>query len=126
MADKKTIDDILRVYNSIHPSRTRWVRNRNNLRNQWQELFEALELASGRDGYKLAVYDPNWHMVDNSDGMSSTVNRETPLTDSGLEIDTIPLPAEEAPTEESKQLDIEEETKKVEAKKAPAKKSSKK
>ena len=56
-------EDILAVYNSISPSRTRWVRNRNELKNRWKELFQILEKASGRDGVKIGVFDPNWHTI---------------------------------------------------------------
>lgn len=58
-----TLEDLLVIYNSISPSRTRWVRNRNDLRNKWNELFIALEKMSGRNGMLATVYDPNWHKL---------------------------------------------------------------
>lgn len=58
-----SIEDLLEIYNSVRPSRTRWVRNRNDLRNKWSELFVALEKMSGRNGLTATVYDPNWHKL---------------------------------------------------------------
>ena len=64
MQEKPTLEDVLAVYNSIEPSRRRWIRNVNEMRNGWKELFEVLEKASGRTGMKAVVFDPNWHVVD--------------------------------------------------------------
>lgn len=60
---KPTLEEILAVYNSIHPSRRRWYGNTNKLRNNWPELYKVLEQASGRSGGRPVVFDPNWHEV---------------------------------------------------------------
>ena len=74
---KPTLEDILAVYNSIHPSRRRWYGNTNKLRNNWKELYEILEQASGRSGGKPVVFDENWHeVVDGGNGVRTTVNKE--------------------------------------------------
>lgn len=75
MNSEITLKDILKLYNSVSPSRIRWVRNRNLLRNQWKELFRILEQASGREGNKATVFDPNWHKVTLKGGMSGAANR---------------------------------------------------
>lgn len=74
---KPTLEEILAVYNSIHPSRRRWYGNTNKLRNNWKELYEILEQASGRSGGKPVVFDENWHeVVDTGNGVRTTVNKE--------------------------------------------------
>lgn len=126
MDQEKTLKDILATYNSIAKSRTRWVRNRNNLRNEWKELFEALEKASGRDGRKAEVFDPNWQKLADKGGVRGVVD---------IPVDEVSVfaPAKaEKPAADPKQTDLEEavEAKKAEAKtevkKAPAKKTAKK
>lgn len=71
-----SLKDILKVYNSISPSRTRWVRNRNTMRNQWKELFKILEQASGREGMRAGVFDANWHKVTLKGGIPGAANKE--------------------------------------------------
>lgn len=73
--DQKEQKNLLAVYNSIEPSRTRWIRNRNEMRNRWPELYEALETASGREPSKMEVYDEKWHMISNEGGIDCAVNR---------------------------------------------------
>lgn len=58
-----SVEDLLEIYNSIKPSRARWVRNRNEMRNKWGELFVALEKMSGRTGMTATVFDPKWHKL---------------------------------------------------------------
>lgn len=70
-----TLKQVLLVYNSINRSRRRWVINRNNLRNTWKELFGLLEKASGRDGGKAGVFDPNWHEVVEKGAVSGAADR---------------------------------------------------
>ena len=71
-----TYEQVLEVYNSIKPSRTRWVRNRNKLRNEWKELFKVLEQASGRSGTLVSVYDPNWHTYGAKAGTVGVTNKK--------------------------------------------------
>jgi hypothetical protein len=70
-----TLKQVLLTYNSINRSRRRWVINRNQLRNTWKELFELLEKASGRDGGKAGVFDPNWHEVVEKGAVSGAADR---------------------------------------------------
>lgn len=74
-SENYTLKQVLLVYNSINKSRRRWVINRNNLRNTWKELFELLERASGRDGGKAGVFDPNWHEVVDKGAVSGAADR---------------------------------------------------
>lgn len=78
MAESTDLQELLAVYNSISPSRTRWVRNRNELKNRWKELFQALEIASGRDGARIGVFDPNWHEVVAIGGTTGAANKQHP------------------------------------------------
>ena len=70
-----TLKKILAEYNSIAKSRSRWIRNRKDLRNGWKSLYEVLEQASGRDGAKLIVFDPEWHERADKGGFRGTVNK---------------------------------------------------
>ena len=72
---KEIVTRILTEYNSITKSRTRWVRNRKELKNNWKELFEVLETASGRDGRKLVVFDKDWHKVADKGGVRGAMNK---------------------------------------------------
>lgn len=54
---------ILAEYNSISPSRRRWIRNRGWLRNNWREFFDLLEAVSGRPTNKIELFDENWHEI---------------------------------------------------------------
>jgi hypothetical protein len=122
MDQKLTLEDILAVYNSISPSRRRWIRLRNQMRNEWKELYKVLEEASGRDGGKVVVFDPNWHKVADKGGISGAVNRIFSTDTKADEGVVITEAADGDPLfEEPKQLDIVEEVTKVEAEK-PAKK----
>lgn len=92
MSDKITLEDVLAVFNSVTPSRRRWVRNRNTMRNEWKELYQVLEKASGRDGGKVVVFDKNWHEVAKKGTTTGAVNK-TPKTEKAEE----PKKAEAAP-----------------------------
>ena len=69
-----TLKDIIMLYNSVKPSRRRWIQNRNELRNRWKELFQLLERASGRDGQKVALYDYNFHKLIQKDDIQGLTN----------------------------------------------------
>lgn len=75
MDQKPTFEDVLAVYNSITPSRRRWVRLRNQLRNEWKELYKVLEEASGRAPGKVVVFDANWHTLADKGGVRGAVNK---------------------------------------------------
>lgn len=79
------LEEVLAVYNSIHPSRRRWVRNVNALRNEWKELFQILEKASGRSGGKAVVFDPNWHTVADKGSVRGAVNKVVVITETTQE-----------------------------------------
>ncbi|MGV9002359.1 MAG: hypothetical protein ACOH18_05405 [Candidatus Saccharimonadaceae bacterium] len=70
------LKDILMMYNSVVPSRRRWIMNRNMLRNQWKEFFQLLEIASGRSGQKAEILDYNWHKVIDKGGEPGLGNME--------------------------------------------------
>ena len=70
-----SLKEVLLTYNSINRSRRRWVLNRNLLRNHWKELYELLEKASGRDGGKAIVFDPNWHEVSDKGVVMGAMDR---------------------------------------------------
>lgn len=70
------LKDILMMYNSVVPSRRRWIWNRNHLRNTWKEFFQVLEIASGRSGQKAEIMDKNWHAIVNKGGEPGLGNRE--------------------------------------------------
>lgn len=70
-----TLKDVLMVYNSVVPSRRRWIQNRNELRNRWKELFKLLEQASGRTGDKADLYDYNWHMLADKGGFDGLTSK---------------------------------------------------
>lgn len=76
MAEAIDLQKVLEVYNSISPSRTRWIRNRYEMRNRWKELFKVLEEASGRDGGKVVLFDPNWHTVGQKGATTGAVNKK--------------------------------------------------
>lgn len=81
-----TLKDILVLYNSVKPSRRRWIQNRNLLRNQWKELFQMLEKASGRDGQKAVLYDYNWHHIvqkDETQGLADLPREEITIVAEG-------------------------------------------
>ena len=70
------LKDILMMYNSVTPSRRRWIMNRNELRNRWKEFFQLLEIASGRTGQKAEILDYNWHKVVDKGGEPGLGNLE--------------------------------------------------
>lgn len=107
MNPEKKLAKILGEYNSIARSRTRWVRNRKNLRNEWKELYQILEEMSGRNPGKLTVFDPVWHQRTNKAGVRGTGNR--PLD----QISALKDPV----------VKVAEPAKKPAAKKAPVKKA---
>lgn len=139
--NKPTLDEILAVYNSITPSRRRWIRLRNQLRNEWKELYAVMETASGRTNGKAVVFDPNWHEVADKGSVRGAVNRVPADTHFTMAGDATEAAQEEAAqvTEPVAivvqdvseavtvpvQLDIVEEVAKVEAVKAPVKKKKK-
>jgi hypothetical protein len=91
-APKNALKELLMVYNSVMPSRRRWIRNRNELRNKWKELFIALEQASGRTGVKADLFDYSWQKLADKGGVQGLVNKEydeiTIVSDSSATIDT--------------------------------------
>lgn len=90
MSEKITLEEILAVYNSITPSRRRWVRNRNELRNGWKELYKVLELASERDGGKVVVFDKNWHEVGKKGSVTGAINKDRKTEDDKPEVKAEP------------------------------------
>lgn len=70
------LKDILMIYNSVTPSRRRWIQNRNALRNTWKEFFQILEIASGRSGQKAEILDYNWHKIIDKGGEPGLGNLE--------------------------------------------------
>lgn len=81
MSEKITLEEILAVYNSIHPSRRRWYGNINKLRNSWPELYKILEKASGRSGGRPMVFDPNWHTVVSKAGIRGAANKAVEIVE---------------------------------------------
>lgn len=97
------LEQILAVYNTVVPSRTRQIRNRNQLKNSWKELFKVLEQASGRDGVKVTVFDPNWHEVGSKGagtGVVDKVRGETDTQDRTEENKTVAETTETTPVKE--------------------------
>lgn len=76
-----TLKSVLMMYNSVVPSRRRQIRNRNLLRNNWKELFQLLEKASGRDGAKVSLYDYNWHEQAEKGGTIGLIDKKADAID---------------------------------------------
>lgn len=107
-----TLKQILAEYNSIAKSRARWIRNRKDLKNTWPSLYKVLEEASGRDGNKLVVFDPQWHERADKGGFRGTANKDL------ADVEVLKPAEKETPAEKPK----EAPAKKAETKKASPKK----
>ena len=121
MNSDETLQNILVAYNSIARSRRRWIRNRTLLKNEWKELYQVLETASGRNPGRVLVYDPVWHKVAPKGGARGPVDRQS------SEIALLKKPEVKKPEVKAEKVEpkaeVKPEVKKPAPKKTPAPKA---